>query len=299
MPIRSIETVSIGFIGAGRLGKALAWSLATAGLAVRGVASSIEQEAVDLANRIEACEVMAAQAVVDRCDLVFITTPDSIIAQAVAPLRFRAGTGVIHCSGATEVDALASVQVQGAAIGGFHPMQTFADPDAAVASLPGSTITIEARDDELDRLLVQLVERLHCHVNRLPPGMRGRYHAAAGFTTQFINALFYESARVWKSWGAEEADAMRAMLPMAHGTLAAIESVGIARGMPGPVSRSDVVSVEKHVAALTDLGDDMAAFYRVLCGVTVRIARESGAVDADAAARFDAALTRGVPAAST
>ncbi len=296
MPTRSIETVSIGFIGAGRLGKALAWSLATAGLAVRGVASSIEQEALDLASRIEACEVMPAQAVVDCCDLVFITTPDSVIAQAVAPLRFRAGMGVVHCSGATEVDALATAQAQGAAIGGFHPMQTFADPDAAVASLPGSTITIEAGDDDLDGLLVQLVERLDCHVNRLPPGMRGRYHAAAGFTTQFINALFYESARVWKTWGAGEADAMRAMLPMARGTLAAIESVGIARGMPGPVSRNDVVSVEKHVTALTDLGDDMTAFYRVLCGVTVRIAHESGAVDADAASRFDAALARGIPA---
>ena len=293
MPRGGVETTSIGFIGAGRLGKALAWSLAGAGLRVRAVASSRDGEARALAAAIEDCEAVPAQAVADGCDLVFVTTPDAVIAQAVAALRWRAGTAVVHCSGVTEVDALGAARAQGAAIGGFHPMQTFGDPRAAVASLPGSTITIEAGDEWLDALLVELARRLGCRTNRLPPGMRGRYHAAAGFTTQFINALFAEAALVWKSWGATEADALRAMLPMARGTLASIESAGIAGGMPGPVSRGDVGSVEKHVAALTELGEHTLGFYRVLCGSTVRIAAGGGAIDAETARRFAEALARG------
>ena len=122
----------------------------------------------------------------------------------------------------------------------FTRCRLFADPDAAVASLPGSTITIEGRDDWLDSALVQAAERLRCNANRLPHGMHGRYHAAPGFTTQFSNALFFESALVCKSWGATDVDAMSAMLPMARGTIACIESAGIAGGMPGPVSRGDV-----------------------------------------------------------
>ena len=275
----------IGFIGAGRLGKALAYSFAAAGLCVRAVASSSAASASELATGIAGCEAMAAQAVVDACDLVFLTMPDAAITPTCSSLRWRPEVSVVHCSGVTEVQALAAARDQGAAIGGFHPMQTFGDTAAAVASLPGSTITIEA-EEPLNATLVALAGQLGCRVNRLPPGMRARYHAAAGFTSQFINALFAEAARVWESWGATEADALQAMMPMARGTLASIESSGIARGMPGPVSRGDVGSVEKHVAALGALSDHTLNFYRTLCASTVTLALERESIDEDTARRI-------------
>ena len=275
----------IGFIGAGRLGTALAWSFEAAGLRVTAVASSNPVSARVLADAIPGCEAMAAQAVVDRCDLIFLTTPDSAISAACASLRWRPDVSVVHCSGVTEVDALHAARHQGACIGGFHPMQTFGDPAAAVASLPGSTITIEA-DEPLNAILVALAGQLDCRVNRLPPGMRARYHASAGFTSQFINALFAEAARVWESWGATEAQALQAMLPMARGTLASIESAGIAGGMPGPVSRGDVGSVEKHVAALSALGEHTLNVYRTLCTSTVALAVERGSIDQATAHRL-------------
>ena len=293
--------LNIGFIGAGRLGKALAWSFTAAGLPVTAVASGSANSrnpsdptsgstigstsARELADAIPGCEAMAAQAVVDCCDLIFLATPDSAITSACAALRWHPGVSVVHCSGVTEVDALQAARDQGAAIGGFHPMQTFGDPAAAVASLPGSTITIEA-EEPLNATLVALVGQLGCRVNRLPPGMRARYHASAGFTSQFINALFAEAARVWESWGATEAEALQAMLPMARGTLASIESAGIARGMPGPVSRGDVGSVEKHVAALAGLSEHSLNFYRTLCGSTIPLALERGSINQDTASRL-------------
>ena len=284
-----LATLRIGFIGAGRLGKALAWSLHGAGLRVVAAASSTPANAGLLAARIAGCEAGTAQHVADRCDLVFLTTPDSTIAKVAEQVKWRPGMAVVHCSGVTEVAALASAGRDGAITGGFHPMQTFGDPVAAVASLPGSTITIEAQEP-LNATLVTLAARLGCRVNRLPPGMRGRYHAAAGFTSQFINALFGEASKIWQSWGATEADALQALLPMAYGTLASIKSAGIAAGMPGPVSRGDVGSIEKHVAALTEQGEHTLAFYRMLCAGTVSLAVESGAIDAATAERIRGAL---------
>ena len=120
--------------------------------------------------------------------------------------------------------------------------------------------------------LEALTQRLGCRVNRLAPGMRGRYHAAAGYTSQFINALFGEATAIWHSWGATDEDALKALLPMAQGTLASIAAAGIAGGMPGPVSRGDVSSVEKHVAALSQLGEGTISFYRQLCASTVPLA---------------------------
>jgi predicted short-subunit dehydrogenase-like oxidoreductase (DUF2520 family) len=280
-----LQSLRIGFIGAGRLGAALAWSLGDRGLTVAAVASLLDADAERLAGRIPNCVVMSMQEVVDRTNLVFVTTPDEAISSTAAQIRWRPDVAAVHCSGVTEVAELASAAHAGAMIGGFHPMQTFGDPIAAVRSLPGCTITIEA-DEPLLTTLNAIAERLHCRVNRLPPGMRGRYHAAAGYTSQFINALFAEATRIWQSWGATEEEAVRALLPLAKGTLSSIEAAGIANGMPGPVSRGDVGSVEKHVAALSKMPPDVMEFYRVVCDRTIELGMRRGALDEEKAARL-------------
>lgn len=283
----SLDSLRIGFIGAGRLGQALAWSLAARGLKVVAAASKSSGGAQALAAPIQGCLVEEAQALVERCDLVFVTTPDAAIESTTAALHWRAGMAVVHCSGVTEVAALAAAAAAGARIGGFHPMQTFGDPAVAASSLPGCTITIEAEDEALHAMLVGLAEALQCRANRLPPGMRARYHAAAGYTSQFVNVLFAEGARLWQSWGASEEQAVQALLPLARGTLAAISAAGIARAMPGPVSRGDLGSIAKHLAAVAPFGDEAFERYRLLCRATVPLALERGAIDAALAGRFN------------
>jgi predicted short-subunit dehydrogenase-like oxidoreductase (DUF2520 family) len=276
----------IGFIGAGRLGQALAWSLAKAGLNVAAVSSRREAQAQALATSIPDCVCMDSQSVVEACDLVFVTTPDSAIGATCESLNWRPGQAVVHCSGVTEVNVLNHALVQGAYIGGFHPMQTFGDPHAAVRSLPGCTITVETERPELMNLLLVLVKRLDCAANQLPAGMRGRYHAAAGYTSQFINALFSEAIQLWLSWGATEEEALRALLPLAQGTLSSIQSVGVARAMPGPVSRGDLSSIEKHLCAIAPMGPEVLDFYRTLCRATVPLARQAGGIDEMRAQKF-------------
>ncbi|HKE40124.1 MAG TPA: DUF2520 domain-containing protein [Casimicrobiaceae bacterium] len=292
MTPQDLAALRIGFVGAGRLGTALAWSFAQRELRVFAVTSMVAADAQKLAASIEGCAVLpSAQQVVDGCDLVFVTTPDDAIAATAASARWRRDVFAVHCSGVTDVSALDAAARGGAVTGGFHPMQTFGDPAAAVRSLPGCTITIEA-PEPLNATLVAIAQRLECRVNRLPPGMRGRYHAAAGYTSQFINALFAEAARIWQSWGASEEDAVRALLPLARGTLASIESAGLADGMPGPVSRGDIGSIEKHVAALAPLGPDVLEFYRVVCDRTIPLGMRRGAIDGAAAARLREILDR-------
>lgn len=280
-----LDGLRLGFIGAGRLGTALAWSFARCGLAVVAVASRSRKSAQNLAAPIAGCSLASQQEVADGSDLVFITTNDDSIAATADAVRWRAGSAVVHCSGATELAALAKAAADGAMTGGFHPLQTFGDPEAAVRSLPGCTITIEA-SEPLDEILVRLAARLACRVNRLPPGARGLYHAAGGYASQFINVLLREGSRIWQSWGASEADAVRALLPLVRGTLASIEGAGLAEGMSGPVSRGDVDSVAKHVDALARLDPEVLALYRELCSRTIALGIERGAVDPDRARRL-------------
>ena len=77
-----LDALQIGFIGCGRLAKALAWHCGRRGLRVTAAASLARSEAEDLAQRLPGCAVLEAQQVADRCDLVFVTTPDEAIRRA-------------------------------------------------------------------------------------------------------------------------------------------------------------------------------------------------------------------------
>ncbi len=284
-----VDALKVGFIGAGRLGTALALALGDHGLQVTAVASRTLEESAPLAAAIPGCANLLPQQVADQCDLVFITTVDGAIGAAVDAVQWHAGTGVVHCSGATEVSVMAKAAADGALIGGFHPMQTFGDPEAARRSLPGCTITIEA-PSPLYEALHEIAVRLQCRVNLLPPGMRGRYHAAAGYASQFVNVILREAATIWRSWGATEEDAVAALLPLVQGTLASIGSAGLARGMPGPVSRGDIVSIEKHLASLAPLQPPVLDVYRPLCRRSIALGREAGGIDDVQADRLRAIL---------
>lgn len=279
-----LAALRIGFIGAGRLGKALAWSCSRRGLQVAAAASLARTGAEELARKVQGCEVLDPQQLAATCDLIFVTTPDEAIRPTVNAVQWRPRSFVVHCSGATEVSDLDKAMADGAVTGGFHPLQTFGDPEAAAQSLPGCTITVEAVEP-LDTVLVALADRLGCPVNRLPPGARPLYHAAAGYSSQHVNALLHEAAAMWQSWGATEGAAVQALLPLVRGTLASIAQAGLAQGMPGPVSRGDVISVRKHVHAIGALEPRRLVLYRELCERTVQLALAGARIDAATAER--------------
>ncbi|KAA0889286.1 DUF2520 domain-containing protein [Pusillimonas sp. ANT_WB101] len=291
MPHTELASVfpKIGFIGAGRLGCALAWCLDQNGAHVHAVASRSVDSANALATGCSACAVMSPQQVADECDLIFITTSDAAIAPTAQSIRWRPGSSVVHCSGATEVQVLGKALAEGAEVGGFHPMHTFADPVTAARTLSGCVITIEA-GEPLSQRLSRLAMALGCTVNHLPAGMRVRYHASCGFASQFVNVLLAEGVRAWQSWGSTEQAALDAFLPMLRGTVASIESSGLAKGMPGPVSRGDTHTVERHVQALGDFDPEMASFYRALCRRSVPLAQKAGRIDDVQAASINSVL---------
>ena len=270
------EHARLAFIGAGRLASGLALAFAAGGLKVSAVASRSAASAGAFAGRIAGCHVMNGQQAADCADVVFITTPDDAIAAVTAGLRWRAGQAVVHCSGVTEVAALSPAAAAGALTGGFHPMQAFTDPQAALASLPGCTISIEAADMALTQLLESIAGRIGCRSIRLPPGCRARYHASGGYAAQFVNVLLREATDIWRTFGVAEEDAVRALLPLLRGTLSSIEHGGVAGGMPGPVSRGDAGTIRRHVEDLHKVGDATLDFYCELARRTVSLAVEQG-----------------------
>ena len=280
----------LGFIGAGRVAKALAWGLAGAKPRVAAAASRNMGSAEQLAARIAGCRPAAnAQDVVDRADLVFITVPDDAIAAVAASVKWRQGMAVVHCSGATEIAVLDPAARAGAEIGGFHPLQLFGDPDVALAGLPGCTIGIEA-DGPLLPQLELLAAALGCRTMRLPPGCRVRYHAAAHYAAGFVIALLKQATELWQSFGVEREDAIRALLPLLRGTAASVERSGLAQGLAGTYSRGDIGTLEQHLAELGRVGPDALHLYCELALRSIPLGLERGGYDEKRAEEMRALL---------
>lgn len=274
------ETPRVGFVGAGRLARALALALQQAGVPVARVASRHAETARLMARGLQDCQASNEQSLADHCDLIFITTPDAAIADVVRAVAWHPGQRVVHCSGATPVGVLRPAADAGALIGGFHPMQAFgADAQAAVDSLPGCTVAIEADDPGLQSLLHTLARRVGCVGLSLPPGARARYHASGGYASQHVHVLLAEAVHLWRSWGATEEQALAALLPLLRGTVESLARSGIAGGMPGPVSRGDAGTVRLHRHALQGLDPEMRDLYDRLCRRSIVLAQAAGRLD--------------------
>ena len=271
----------VAFIGAGRVANTLGRAFVRRGIAVVSIASRSDDSARRLAGRVDGSRAVEVE-VAAREALVFLTVPDDDIGDVCGSLPWRPDQQVVHCSGATEVTVLANAAAQGALVGGFHPLQTFAAPDRAIDLLAGATVAIEG-PPVLDATLRAIAARLEMRPLTLPPGARAAYHGGASFAASFVGSLIAEAVSMWKTFGVDERDALAALLPLARGNLESIASKGVAGAVSGPISRGDGGVVERHLAAFDAEGSDHGRFYRELARRQLVLAVAAGRLDEDRA----------------
>ncbi|HEU65957.1 MAG TPA: DUF2520 domain-containing protein [Chloroflexi bacterium] len=280
-----------GFIGAGTTGTALAVRLSQNECPVVAVFSRTLSSAQKLASRVPDCQVYhTAQELADAAELVFITTPDDAIACVCGEVQWHEGQSVVHCSGAHSVDILEPARKLGAAVGSFHPLQTFADVDQAIANLPGSTFALEA-DEPLLSTLKELTLLLNGNWVELKPGDKVMYHAAAVFACNYLVTLVKLALDLWQDFGVSPKEATRAMLPLLEGTIKNIEVIGLPACLTGPVARGDLGTIERHLSALESRSPSLLTTYKEMGLQTIPVALAKGKIDEQKAAEMRALLS--------
>jgi predicted short-subunit dehydrogenase-like oxidoreductase (DUF2520 family) len=271
--------VKMGFIGAGTTGTALAVRLSQKGCPVVAVSSRTLSSAQKLAKLVPNCHVChTAQEATDAAELVFITTPDDVIAQVCGEVQWHEGQSVVHCSGAHSVDILEPAKKLGAAVGSFHPLQTFADVDQAIENLSGSTFALEAEEPLLSTLK-ELTSLLNGNWVELKPGDKVLYHAAAVFACNYLVTLVKLALDLWLDFGVSPREATRALLPLLAGTINNIGSIGLPDCLTGPVARGDSGTIERHLSALGTRSPSLLTTYKELGLQTIPIALAKGKVN--------------------
>ena len=284
--IDTMKKCTVGFIGAGKVGTALALQLLKAGYPVAAVFDLDINAAQELARLVPGCSVCNnAQEAADQSEHVFITTPDDFIWNVASKLSWRPLQHVVHCSGAVSIDILGAAEQAGSLIGSFHPCQAFASVEQAIHNLPGSTFAIEARGD-LMRTLQDMASRMGGDSIVLKPGDKALYHAAAVFVSNYVVTLLSIATQLFENFGIQTAQATRILSPLMQGNLNNIKNIGLPDCLTGPIARGDLSTIQNHIAAFRERQPSLMRLYGELGLKTIPIALAKGTIDQKAGERL-------------
>lgn len=274
------------------MGTALAVRLSEKGYKVTAVASRTSASAERLAAVVGECRIHdSSQGVADAAEIIFITTPDAVIPQIAAQVRWHPGQSVVHCSGADSLDVLTPAAKNGALTGGFHPLQTFASITHAIENIPGSTFALEA-DEPLATTLKEMAIALQGRWIALKPGDKVLYHAAAVFACNYLVTLVKLATDLWQTFGASPSEATEALLPLLRGTTNNLQNVGLPNCLTGPIARGDAGTIRKHLTALKSKAPQLLSAYQEMGRQTIPIALAKGRIDQHQAKELEALLSK-------
>ncbi len=290
------RALSIGVIGAGRVGAVLAARLREAGHPVTTVAGESDASRDRAAALLPGVPVEKPSAVARGCDLLLLTVPDDMLPNVVRVLAdsgaLREGQYVVHTSGRHGLGVLAPAAAVGAKVIALHPAMTFTGTAVDLERLDGCVFGLTAGPAER-ALAEQLVGELGGRPTWVPEEMRTLYHAGLAHGANHLVTLVSEAMDLLSAAGADDpAGTLRPLLEaaldnaLAHGDAA----------LTGPIVRGDVKTVIAHLEDIEANRPDTLPSYVTMARATLDRAVTDGRVLPIRAARIaavlDAALAR-------
>jgi predicted short-subunit dehydrogenase-like oxidoreductase (DUF2520 family) len=295
LPDERPARLTVGVVGVGRVGSALALALVRAGHRVSGVSGVSDASRRRAAERLPDAALLPADEVVRNAGLVLLTVPDDALEQVVEGLAavgaFQPGQLVVHTSGRHGLAVLNAAARQGALPLALHPVMTFAGAPEDVERLAGTWFGVTA-PEPLRAVGEALVVEMGGEPVWVPEEQRVLYHAALAWVSNNLVTLVSTAADLLRTTGAERPDLMLAPL------LGAALDNALRRGdgaLTGPVARGDAGTVTAHLDALRASAPEVVPAYVALARLTADRALRDGRLDPRAAEALLDALAGGTP----
>jgi predicted short-subunit dehydrogenase-like oxidoreductase (DUF2520 family) len=276
------EAKRVSVIGAGKVGTAIAVVLSSRGYEVIKVCDTSER------HRERAAKLVGSPATGDcveaagDADIVLITTPDGAIAGVCRRIAESgldlAGKVFIHMSGAASLSALDAAARRGAVALCVHPLQTFADIESAIRSIPGSTFAVTC-SSEVERWAYGFVGDMGGRVLLVMERDKPLYHAAAVIACNLLTIVEYAAFKACLGLGFSDKEAKEAFMPLVGATVDNIARIGPVESLTGPLARGDVGTLEANLAALEHFDREIAELYRSVSLYGLRLVAERGELD--------------------
>ncbi|MEV8007016.1 DUF2520 domain-containing protein [Streptomyces parvus] len=275
--------LTVGVVGAGRVGPALAASLQLAGhrpVAVSGVSDASRRRAAALlpdVPLVEPAEVLA------RAELVLLTVPDDVLPTLVEGLvetgAVRPGQLLVHTSGRYGARVLDPALRAGALPLALHPAMTFTGTAVDVQRLAGCSFGVTA-PEELRLAAEALVIEMGGEPEWIAEEARPLYHAALALGANHLVTLVAQSMELLTEAGVAAPDRM--LGPLLGAALDNALRSGDA-ALTGPVARGDAGTVAAHIGELRAHAPQAVAGYVAMARTTADRALAHGLLKAELA----------------
>ncbi|MGC7367170.1 DUF2520 domain-containing protein [Mycobacteroides abscessus subsp. abscessus] len=270
--------LAVGIISAGRVGTALGVALETAGHFVVACSAVSEASRRRAEQRLPESQILPAQEVAPRAELLILAVPDHELAALVAGLAatgsVRPGTIVVHTSGANGIAILDPLTALGCMPLAIHPAMTFAGGDEDIERLPNSCFGITAADEIGYAIGTALVLEIGGEPFRVREDARTLYHAALAHGSNHVVTLVLDAVEALRSalWGQELLGQEtigdgpgglpeRVLAPLVRAAVTNALDRGQA-ALTGPVARGDGAAIGRHLDALMEADPALADAYR-------------------------------------
>ncbi|MGH3510395.1 MAG: Rossmann-like and DUF2520 domain-containing protein [Nocardioidaceae bacterium] len=272
-----MQTLSIGVVGAGRVGAVLAAALRQVpGYEIAAVAGESAASRTRIETLLPGVRVDKPSAVARSCDLLLLTVPDDMLPNVVAMLAasgaIRAGQFVVHTSGKHGLAVLDPATELGARALAIHPAMTFTGTDLDLSRLPGTVYGVTAAPDTRD-LATRLVRDLGGTVVWVREELRTLYHAGLAHGANHLVTLVAQAMELLSASGAENPAAT--LRPLLNAALDNALTYGDA-ALTGPIVRGDVETVRAHLADITATAPGTLESYVAMARATANRAMADG-----------------------
>lgn len=290
-----VATLSVGVIGAGRVGAVLAAALRTAGHPIAAVAGESAASRTRIETLLPGVPVDKPTAVARACDLLLLTVPDdrldNVVRMLAASGAIHAGQIVVHTSGRHGIGVLAPAVEVGALPLALHPAMTFTGTDIDLPRLAGCVVGATCPPEQRP-VAEALAAELGARVTWLAEEARPVYHAALAHGANHLVTLVGQAMDLLRDAGADDPAAV--LRPLLTAGLDNALAYGDA-ALTGPIVRGDVDTVTSHLSTLAGHPEALAS-YAALARATADRAVAAGRLEPRRAAELLAALDRsGVP----
>nr|WP_203615014.1 DUF2520 domain-containing protein [Streptomyces sp. SID13726] len=260
--------LTVGVVGAGRVGPALAASLQLAGhrpVAVSGVSEASRRRAALLLPDVP---LVSPADVLQSADLVLLTVPDDTLPGLVEGLAetgaVRPGQLLVHTSGRYGARVLDPALRAGALPLALHPAMTFTGTPVDVQRLAGCSFGVTA-PEELRLAAEALVIEMGGEPEWIDEEKRPLYHAALALGANHLVTLVAQAMELLRSAGVEAPDRM--LGPLLGAALDNALRSGDA-ALTGPVARGDAGTVAAHVTELRKHAPQTVSGYLAMARAT-------------------------------
>lgn len=271
--------LSIGVIGAGRVGAVLAAALRSVGYPVAAAAGESAASRTRIETLLPGVRVDKPTAVARSCDLLLLTVPDdaldNVVRMLVASGAIRSGQYVVHTSGLHGVDILRPALDVGARGIAMHPAMTFTGTDLDLGRIAGCVFGVTCGEAERP-IAKTLAQALHGTVMWVAEGDRQLYHAALAHGANHLVTLVSQAMQLLRAAGATDPAAV--LRPLLGAALDNALDYGDA-ALTGPIVRGDLLTVAAHLRTLAATSREALASYVVMARATASHAVSDGRLE--------------------